>query len=155
MTPFQKRLQWLVDHKADGNMSKLAKMAGLKGRTHVSAMIREDDPRDVALSTIEKLARAAGVSPAWLAFGYGTAEDTAGALPDELVDAIRIGRRWSTWTVEAVARVAKATGATMTIGGWSDELDRWEDVHTPLASSLKQKGGRTLAQPASAPRLKP
>jgi hypothetical protein len=127
MTPFQQRLRWVVDNRAD-SARDLARKAGLKSEGHVNTMLT--NPIDVSLSNIEKIATGAGVSAAWLAFGHGAWDDKT-TVPHELLEAIDVGnsgtaRRWSPWTVDAVVRNASTVQVRRSVSTWASVLDRWE-----------------------------
>jgi hypothetical protein len=135
-SPFQERLQWVIANRADGNASKLSEDAGL-ARGHLGQLAREKKPRDVALSVILKIARAAKVSPSWLAFGTGSRDGSPKEpgepeMPPELADAVFIGRRWSAWTVETVASLARSKGLQRTAAEWSVILDKFEATHAQI-----------------------
>ncbi len=55
---------------ANLSQSKLAKAAGITDR-HVRALERRGGSWNPALQTLQRLAEALGVEPAWLAFGSG------------------------------------------------------------------------------------
>ena len=92
------RLQWILSHRVrdDGRPWKptpLSVAAGL-GRNHVAQMLdgRVADP-DIA--TLERIARVASVSPAWLAMGAGSPGDATSAPP---VDAPQRFGELPAWT---------------------------------------------------------
>lgn len=83
----KERLQFVLTKEFCGNMSAWANEAGVT-RVHVAKLLeRESTNRGkVELQVIDKLARAAKVSPGWLAFGVGQPGDAAWLVtPDPIV----------------------------------------------------------------------
>lgn len=80
------RVQWILAnrHRPDGKLWKakpLSKEAGL-GETHVG-MIARGDVTNVKTETVYAIAKAAGVSGAWLLTGKGSPDDRDEALEDD------------------------------------------------------------------------
>lgn len=81
------RIQRVLDSGKVRSGSAWCISAGLP-RTYISRYMhqnRQGNPSDMGVSTVIVLAQAAGISPAWLAFGYGPPEDIGMVLPPNLV----------------------------------------------------------------------
>jgi lambda repressor-like predicted transcriptional regulator len=108
--------------KAGASARGLSEAAGLNS-SHLGVIFLKEDPK-VQTDVIEAIAKAAGVSPAWLAYGYGTKGD-AFSVPGELSEAIRVGARWSTPVQWAVIGLHAANPSVRrTVGEWAETLDR-------------------------------
>ncbi len=67
MTTFKERLRLAVEHSGISARA-LAKKAGFKSQTHISALLSSDNTNPTN-GTMQKIAKAAGVSFEWLATG--------------------------------------------------------------------------------------
>jgi len=125
------RLQWILSHRVrdDGRPWKptpLSVAAGL-GRNHIAQMLdgRVEEPD---LATLGRIARVANVSPAWLAMGAGSPDDSAPPANDapqrfgdlagwrDLLAGARVRRpTMPAWVWERVARSYPLEGAAPTV----------------------------------------
>ena len=125
------RLQWILSHRVrdDGRPWKptpLSVAAGL-GRNHIAQMLdgRVGDPD---LATLGRIARVANVSPAWLAMGAGSPDDSAPVASEapqrfgdlagwrDLLTGARVRRpTMPAWVWDRVARSYPLEGAAPTV----------------------------------------
>lgn len=68
--PIAERVQWLVEHRAEGNARALARKAGLSSETHVGLILERGAAR-TAGTVLAKIAEAGGVRLDWLIKGEG------------------------------------------------------------------------------------
>jgi transcriptional regulator with XRE-family HTH domain len=85
MTPLASRVQWVIDSGLVPNGSKWCEKAGVS-RTYIATFLHRQRTAatDIGVETLLQLAKAAGVSPSWLAFGDGSPEDASATLPKNL-----------------------------------------------------------------------
>ncbi len=167
----KERLQWVLDHKRDGNASRWSEDAGLN-RIHVGKLLKREgtDKGSVEIGVINKLAAVSDVPAAWLAFGVGSADDDPPfgvvllqlrRLPG-LEDVVsRHPERWHTSTVaRATMTTFQSDSSGVPMGGWERALDTLEGARTRApspstsAADVTRATSRQVGRRPSLPKLK-
>lgn len=173
MTTLKERIQQVLDEQRVESQRAWARAAGLKSETHVRALLQRDstDEHRVELRHLEVLARAAGVSPIWLAFGHGGPDDkpmTADMPAGSFLLAIRdrpglyaaVEKDPGRWRLSTIVR---ALGMTLQsdsegkpVGGWAKALDAIQadagDVRTGDAKSVSRATAKQVGRRPAIPR---
>lgn len=145
------RLDQIIEQLGIGER-ELARRAGLASSSHMGLIRKRlrEEPGAILLGTLEKIARGAGVSVAWLVAG-----DDAGPQPDPSparTAAARVARSRGVWEEAIRSVLAEAVGeadSTRTAIWWlSRMMMREEEL---IDEALRRRQARTAPEPSFFP----
>lgn len=151
--PIAERVQWLVDHRAEGNARALARKAGLPSETHVGLILERGAAR-TAGTVLAKIAEAGGVRLDWLIKGEEPRDVVASPERTVVYDARypnlekALGPLIAELRPKTPARIRSTTFASnrdLTVIEWTrhilaeDERVRWEEEHGAPEGSITKE----------------
>lgn len=137
VSTLKERLRKAFEQSGFESARAWARAAGLKSESHAGHLLNgSGDEGKVEVRTLEALARAANVAPAWIVFGVGSESDDPkiGSLllkidsRPGLREAINNNpERWFTSTItKALATAFQSDSDGVPLGGWERALDSLE-----------------------------